>query len=452
MKRWLIPAVVLLVLLVAAAAVVAWLFLPSELPATTGEEDVCARYGIHFDQSSVLSIYENPGAIAGDPERFWQEDPAYRQVAMAPMHWGASIPPDGWVAKVERVLAIAEEERKEEKPFAKSMEIIDHADTFCENALPVIAGLLPDEADLGTTVYLTAFSDPSAFAYRSNVVMNVELGRVSRFFHILGHEVFHIGYFNHQPYQTEVWSDFYPTQVYLTTLQNDGLAVYTQYLLYSYYPAPAEMELILLESKPALKLLTGRVNRLLQETAVLSEAEILGKAFRGVNQRALYVVGAHMARTIDESLGRDALVETVRQGPRSFVVTYNRVAEEGMEIYVVPEPEELSTLQVLRRAALQGDVDLVADTVAALAGSGIENPGGETFEHLTSAGLILLRDGKPDLAVEVYQLMVSLFPEHPYAYLNLGDAYTQQGSADRAQEAYARALEIDPRVAPAISR
>ena len=196
----------------------------------------------------------------------------------------------------------------------------------------------------------------------------------------------------------------------------------------------------------------NRVNELLQETTVHSEDEIMSKAFSGINQRALYVVGAHMARTIDETLGRDVLVETASKGPRSFITTYNTVAEDGKRVYEIPEPEDLSAIQALRQAAIQGNWDVLAETINTISTAGIEDPGGETFEHLTSTGLLLLKNEQSNLAVEVFRLMVSLFPDHPYSYLYLGNAYTQKGDLDKAQEAYLRALEIDPRVAPAINQ
>lgn len=455
MKKWLISAIVLLIVLVAASLIAIWISLPSELPTETEDEDVCSQNGIKFDRSSVTKMYQNPGAILEDPIPFWTEDLAYQLVAMAPIYRGKSIPPDGWVENIETILALSEQEREGEKPFARSIDIIKHADTFCQNALPVILSVLPDDADLSTTVHLAAFSDPPYFAFRSNIVMNTDVrsyfGKTSKFFSLLGHEMFHIGYFDFQPYQTEVWSDFYPAKVLLTTLQNDGIAVYTQYLLSSFYPAPAEIELLLLENNLALSILMNRVNELLQETTLLSEHEIMSKAFSGINQRALYVVGAYMARTIDENLGRDVLVETVSKGPRSFVTTYNAVAEDGKRVYEIPAPVELSALQALRQAAIQRNWDVLADAINEIRTVGIENPGGETFEHLTSTGSLLLKNGQSSLAEEVFQLMVSLFPDHPYSYLYLGDAYTQMGSLEKAQDAYLRALEIDPRVAPAFN-
>ena len=95
---------------------------------------------------------------------------------------------------------------------------------------------------------------------------------------------------------------------------------------------------------------------------------------------------------------------------------------------------------------------MLAETITMINTSKIENPGGATFEHLMSTGLLLLKNDQSGLAVEVFQLMVMLFPNHPNSYLYLGDAYTRKGVFDKAQEAYLRALEIDPRMAPAVNQ
>ena len=40
-------------------------------------------------------------------------------------------------------------------------------------------------------------------------------------------------------------------------------------------------------------------------------------------KRLWYIAGAHMAQVIDEHFGRDSLVETIREGPKSFFERYN---------------------------------------------------------------------------------------------------------------------------------
>jgi hypothetical protein len=62
----------------------------------------------------------------------------------------------------------------------------------------------------------------------------------------------------------------------------------------------------------------------------------------------------------------------------------------------------------------------------------------------------LLQKKRPDLAVEVFQLLVSLFPDHPYGHVHLGDAYAEVGDEHRAQASRLRALAIDTKVAAAV--
>jgi len=456
MKKWILPACALATVALCVAAVAIWISLPSQLPDTAVEGDTCARYGIGFDASSVTRLYQDPEAILEDPASFWNEDRAYTLVAMAPRYQGASLPPAGWARHVERILSTPEEKRARAAPFARSQEIMQHADAFCAHAVPTIQSLLPEGTDLGTTIYLTAYNDPPCFVFRSSVVMNADtpdhFGKTSKFFNLLGHELLHIGYFNHQPQQTEVWPDSYPLKVLLTTLQNDGLAVYLQSELSPLYPAPAEIELLLLDSKLATRFMLKQVNRLLQESQTSPEEEVLAKVYRARYRRALYVTGAHMARTIDGALGRAALVATVSRGPRSFVATYNSVAEPGMEVQEIEQPPELSPVQVLRKAVVEERYESLHAVVDAIMETGIRDPGGATFQHLESTGLLLLQRDQADLAAEIFQLMVSLYPQHPYGHLYLAEAYSQCGEVAKAQAAHSRALELDSRLASAIER
>jgi hypothetical protein len=39
-----------------------------------------------------------------------------------------------------------------------------------------------------------------------------------------------------------------------------------------------------------------------------------------------------MAKTIDEKLGRDALVAAIPKGPRSFLHTYNSLVDEKLRV------------------------------------------------------------------------------------------------------------------------
>jgi hypothetical protein len=51
----------------------------------------------------------------------------------------------------------------------------------------------------------------------------------------------------------------------------------------------------------------------------------------GYHRKGFYIVGAHMAQTIENELGREALIQTVSDGYESFANTYNSIADEDMK-------------------------------------------------------------------------------------------------------------------------
>ena len=455
MKKFVVFGLLGLVIIIVITGLL-WIYLPSELPEKVVVNDIDQTYAINYDASSIDMLYHKPELILEDAALFWATDSAYQLVSLAPHYRDTEVPPEGWISNIEKLSNRSIEEREKGKGYVRSLEILEHADTFCTYALPIISSLLPEEANLDTTVYMTDFNEPAWFVFQSNVVMNVgdpsPFMQTANIFNVLAHEIFHIGYFDLQPFQTDMWSDYYPTNVILYTLQNDGMAVYTQYLLSSVYSYRTDIELMFLRFKPAVKIMVNRVNELIGEIDTLDEEELMQKVYFSSKRRALYIAGAYMAKTIDERLGRDSLIETVRQGPSSFISTYNMIADDGMEISEIPESEELSSIQKLRQSALSGDYELIPIMLRDVEMSMEGEPGGAVFEQLQSTGLILMNDKQSTLAVEVFRLMTVLFPNHPNGYLYLGNAYKLNGDSKRAELAYNKALEIEPRLESFIIR
>jgi hypothetical protein len=58
----------------------------------------------------------------------------------------------------------------------------------------------------------------------------------------------------------------------------------------------------------------------------------------GYHRKGFYIVGAYMAQTIENELGREVLVQTISDGYESFAETYNAVTDENMKIRWRPEP------------------------------------------------------------------------------------------------------------------
>jgi hypothetical protein len=52
----------------------------------------------------------------------------------------------------------------------------------------------------------------------------------------------------------------------------------------------------------------------------------------GISERVFYVIGALMAQTIEERMGKSAIVESVSKGPMEFLETYNSIASSDKKI------------------------------------------------------------------------------------------------------------------------
>jgi hypothetical protein len=143
------------------------------------------------------------------------------------------------------------------------------------------------------------------------------------------HELHHVGYTIYNPLYSldgvKTMRDLEHVVRYSTHME--GTAVYAPYGLriregrfghvdYELYRDPARREVILREFFTALGSVEAEPDRALEggDLRVLSRLS---------GERLWYVSGLHMAKTIDETLGRGALTETIVDGPESFFRVYD---------------------------------------------------------------------------------------------------------------------------------
>jgi hypothetical protein len=159
-------------------------------------------------------------------------------------------------------------------------------------------------------------------------------GSAATIYNTLVHELFHAGYWTNTP-QPQVVPD--PLQEALTALQNEGIAVYVAHLAEAVFPAPLETDYS--QRRSTVEKQIERLNHLFANAHTLSHDDFWARlADVGFGQKALYNAGGYMARSIDQKLGRSALVETIQRGPEWFVRTYNSIAEPGMEVRYAERP------------------------------------------------------------------------------------------------------------------
>jgi Flp pilus assembly protein TadD len=65
-------------------------------------------------------------------------------------------------------------------------------------------------------------------------------------------------------------------------------------------------------------------------------------------------------------------------------------------------------------------------------------------ESRFAAGLMHLREGRPDLAIDEFKKAIKLDPKNPYFYKGLGQAFAQKRRFGEATEAFRKALELNP--------
>jgi hypothetical protein len=106
--------------------------------------------------------------------------------------------------------------------------------------------------------------------------------------------------------------------------QNEGMATYVAYRI---KPDSVENEdYQLLESPAEVRSRFRSLRRLVRDCKAANGAALsrLPETIRdaGNRERVYYVVGAYMAKVIEERRGRRALVKTVSDGPRAFFRAY----------------------------------------------------------------------------------------------------------------------------------
>lgn len=333
-------------------------FVPSDLQAAARTSGHCERYGIEFDDSSIKALYLHPEDVLADPAGFWARDNGYRVVGEYYKARSLPIPFDEWSARVAQLESLSLEERQEELPYRVARALMANREAFCEMAAPLVLSFLPPGSDLGATIYLTALTDAyvpykhphlavdtSASAHivytgllslpsqllRSPAAFRADpmaQGSATTIYNTLVHELFRAGFWRNTPQPGGVPD---PLQEALTALQNEGVAVYAAHEAERVFPAPLVTDYR--ERPSTVQKQIGRLNALFAEATSLSGDEFRARLSGvGYGQKAIHNAGGHMAKTIDQRLGRKALVESIERGPEWFVQAYNSVAEPGMKI------------------------------------------------------------------------------------------------------------------------
>lgn len=406
-------------------------------------------FHLAYDASSIEKIFTLPERVMEDIPAFWESEDAYR--LMKSWHRYNSIPLDfeEWGKKIENIALISPDKRRFYPIYKLAGNIIGAKEIFAEKAIPHICSFLPEkDLQIDSTVHFAAFIHSHGIGVDDRIVIDIFSsyyhGRLSMILNTLVHELYHIGFAHVQYARTDLELENTAINRMLGDVQSEGITTYVAYKAQKIFPAPHERDYSVIENNKEVFRLLNRLNRLFKEAESVPAGLLEKKSWNlGIENRAYSVVGAHMARIIDEKGGREALNTTVLNGPISFIRTYNDLVGKNWRIYEPNVPVDRSIFERLRQAAVKQDDDKYEELLAELKGK-MREMDRTKEEKLLRIGLVFMQQKRNDLAIDILRWNAEMPPESGTAYNLLGRAYKQNGNDKLALESFRKSVAIDP--------
>lgn len=295
-----------------------------------------AQDALTVDASDIDGLIAWANGKQLKPPSDWRTLPSFR-LARAWAEQSGQPNPDGAIEGVLQHIQ-GEMRRSPHAPKMKRLktlrdQIMAAQPEFLREAVPKLKSYLPADTPLSGRILLSAFLPPYAFAWGDDRIV-VSLSSAffafdrDRVLHLILHELFHNGMAAHQKSPATEPGANAALEDLLWQTQNEGLATY---VAYRHRPPGLRLkDYDRLEDASSVQTAFQHLRSLLAQarrTNNRADPAAAAEAWRlGVEARAFYVAGAHMARSIENQLGRPVLVQTIRDGPRSF---FERYAETG---------------------------------------------------------------------------------------------------------------------------
>lgn len=351
MKKTLLYILAALFGLVIVLLLVGFLLFPRpDLPAPVNE-DYCAQVGIRFNTNSIETIFKNPESILDNPEAFLNKDPAYQLLDESRAKGASPFRFEAWLKDIKKLDSLPQEKREQRKAYKLYQLITANQQSFCKEVGPHVLTYLPEGTDLSVTIFLTALDDPvPAYTKDGEIAFSLshplfryaailhEPTAVSTFFNLALQELYHVGY--SETFKRPSFEELKENEIVidmLIGLQNEGIATHIEHQLSEQYPSPFEWFLYILNQKTVVRWYVNGMNKLFNEAKMKPTGDAYNAIYRrigaiGYRRKGFYIVGAYMAMTIEDELGRAALTQTILDGYESFADLYNGLVEEQMKI------------------------------------------------------------------------------------------------------------------------
>jgi hypothetical protein len=299
---------------------------------------------VSFDDSSLNKVFLDPDPILQNIESFWEHEEPYKAVR----EWHASnespVDFETFKSSLRTMQSLDLKKRKLHPALQLRDAVMKRALSFREKALPHVYSYLPKNTpSIDVTVDLVAFVEPIAFTRSGKIVLNLSHTywrdkSIGFLLNILVHELYHFGFYHNQ-------KRFEPdpkkskdqlVEHILWWLQNEGIATYVSYMGQRLFPFSFDVpDYRMIENATDLTRLSQSVNGILIRCADESYENLVDVIWsKGVRERAFYVVGAYMAKTIVEERGKKALTETLGKPVRLFAETFNNLTTKDFKISI----------------------------------------------------------------------------------------------------------------------
>jgi predicted alpha/beta superfamily hydrolase len=298
-----------------------------------------SRIKVIIDTSSIKHIYLKTKEIMQDTAAFWETDSALKAIKRFREKQNRPVPDPKWEKKISQIAKLSKKKRQNHPHFRMAQEVAEKAEFFRSTAIPHVSTFLPDAdtMDFTLTVYLTAHTGAYRFMMNNDLYIDVAHerwnGNSQNILNNLVMVVYDIGFLECRGTRTEKPLD-QKLYTLLEYLQSRGIATYVGYKALDKFPVEGVEYYNLLESESECTRLRDELNDLFSKAKIMADKDLWKKAVEiGVRGYAYPVVGAYMAKTIEEKLGLDALKDTITQGPLSFLKTYNRLVDVDKKIH-----------------------------------------------------------------------------------------------------------------------
>jgi hypothetical protein len=303
-------------------------------------DDACTQSKVAFDTSSLRYVFSHTEEILSNPEAFWENDSAYSVIKKILTGLKRPIPLDKWKKNISAIAELSKEERQKNRYYLLARELEEKAAYFNSTAIPYVCSYFPmaSELDISFTAYFSAYTGAYRIMYQNDLIIDVAHsnwgGSSGKILNNLVRVLFDVGYRKICNLWTEEPSD---NKIYrlLENIYLRGMATYVGYKALHLFAAPDVLEYTMLENPSDVARLRWNLNNVLSNAEKMSKEDLQRSAREvGIRHRAYSVVGASVAKTIEDKLGRNGLTDALGKGPRSFVQTYNSLVKDDEKIYV----------------------------------------------------------------------------------------------------------------------